>query len=175
MGQEAVWDKANEITAIPLLLELLALNGALATIDAMGTQHQIAQIILERGRSDLLALKANRPAIFKDVQVFFADPPQGLPDGHETIDHEIVDGDHGRINIHRHRVCHDVAWLFSKRRYPDEPNFPGLAMIAMVEAETQRDGKTTRTRRYYLSSDKLDAETFAHAVRCHWHIENRLN
>jgi predicted transposase YbfD/YdcC len=170
LGQEAVSDKSNEITAIPLLLERLALTGALVTIDAIGTQSKIAETIVARGGDYLLALKANWPATFKDVQDFFADPPPGLLDCHET-----TDGDHGRIEIRRHRVCHDVAWLFSDRRYPDEPSFPGLAMIAMVEAETERDGKITRTQRYYLSSAKLDAKAFARAVRCHWHIENRLH
>ncbi len=170
LGQEAVSDKSNEITAIPLLLERLALTGALVTIDAIGTQSKIAGTILERGGDYLLALTANRPATFKDVRDFFADPPPGLLDCHETSD-----GDHGRIEIRRHRVCHHVAWLFSDRRYPDEPSFPGLAMIAMVEAETERDGKTSRTQRYYLSSARLDAKTFARAVRCHWHIENRLH
>ena len=75
----------------------------------------------------------------------------------------------------RHHVCHDIDWLFSDRRYPDEVAFPGLAMIAMVEAETERGGKTSHERRYYLCSAKLDAATFARAVRAHWGIENRLH
>jgi predicted transposase YbfD/YdcC len=170
LGQEAVSGKSNEIAAIPHLLERLALSGALVTIDAIGTQTGIAEIILKRGGDYLLALKGNRPAMFKDVEAFFADPPPGALDSHET-----TDGDHGRIEIRRHAVCHDVDWLFSDRRYPNEVAFPGLAMIAMVEAETMRDGKTTHERRYYLSSAKLDAKTFARAVRCHWHIENRLH
>src|SRR5215203_764792 len=66
LGQEAVAGKSNEITAIPLLLERLALKGALVTIDAIGTQTEIARTILERGGDYLLALKANRPATFKD-------------------------------------------------------------------------------------------------------------
>ncbi|MEI9425568.1 ISAs1 family transposase, partial [Mesorhizobium sp. Cs1299R1N1] len=64
---------------------------------------------------------------------------------------------------------------FSDRRYPGEPRFPHLAMIGMVETKVERNGKTERERRYYLSSAKLDATTFAHAVRTHWHIENRLH
>jgi predicted transposase YbfD/YdcC len=170
LGQEAVAGKSNEITAIPLLLERLALKGALVTIDAIGTQTEIARIILDQGGDYLLALKANRPATFKDVEAFFADPP---PDGVETC--TTIDGDHGRIEVRRHGVCHDVAWLFSDRRYPGEMAFPGLVLIGMVEAETEREGKTTRERRYYLSSTKLDAATFARAVRAHWGIENRLH
>jgi predicted transposase YbfD/YdcC len=166
LGQEAVAGKSNEITAIPLLLERLALHGALVTI---GTQNQIAQAILERGGDYLLALKANRPATLKDVEAFFADPPAGSATCTTT------DGDHGRIEVRRHAVCHDVGWLFSDRRYPGEVAFPGLAMIGMVEAETLREGKTSRERRYYLGSTTLDAATFAQAVRDHWSIENRLH
>jgi predicted transposase YbfD/YdcC len=170
LGQEAVAGKSNEITAIPLLLERLALKGALVTIDAIGAQNGIATSILERGGDYLLALKANRPATFKDVETFFADPPPGALDTCTT-----TDGNHGRIEIRRHAVCHDVAWLFSDRRYPGEVAFPGLAMIGIVASETEREGKLTRERRYYLSSAKLDAAAFARAVRGHWGIENRLH
>ena len=69
----------------------------------------------------------------------------------------------------------DVARLFSDRRYPGEVAVPGLATIGMVEAEVERGGKTGRERRYYLSSAKLGAQTFARAVRAHWGIEDRLH
>lgn len=170
LGQEAVADKSNEIVAIPALLERLHLQGALVTIDAMGTQSEIAETILAGGGNYLLALKENRPATFKDVETFFRDPPPGLVETHAT-----TDGGHGRIETRRHAVCHDVGWLVSDRRYPGEPTFPGLAMIGMVEAETERADKTTRERRYYLSSTKLDATSFAEAARAHWGIENRLH
>jgi predicted transposase YbfD/YdcC len=170
LGQETVSGKSNEITAIPLLLERLALDGALVTIDAISTQTGIAETILKRGGDYLLALKANHPATFKDVETFFADPPPGASETYTT-----TDGEHGRVEVRRHAVCHDVAWLFSDRRYPGEVAFPGLAMIGMVESETEREGKTARERRYYLSSAKLDAEAFARAVRSHWGIENRLH
>jgi predicted transposase YbfD/YdcC len=170
LGQETVSGKSNEITAIPLLLERLALDGALVTLDAIGAQTGIAETILKRGGDYLLALKANRPATFKDVEAFFGDPPPGSIETYTT-----TDGEHGRVEVRRHAVCHDVAWLFSDRRYPGEVAFPGLAMIGMVESETEREGKTARERRYYLSSAKLDAEAFARAVRSHWGIENRLH
>jgi len=170
LGQEAVGGKSNEIAAIPLLLERLALDGALVTIDAIGAQNAIAATILRRGGDYLLALKANRPATLKDVETFFADPPPGTIETRAT-----TDGEHGRIEVRRHAVCHDVTWMFSARHYPGEPTFPGLAMIGMVESTTQRGGKTSRERRYYLSSAKLDAATFARAARGHWGIENRLH
>jgi predicted transposase YbfD/YdcC len=171
LGQEAVSDKSNEIVAIPLLLERLELTGALVTIDAMGTQTQIAEKIVERGGDYLLALKANRPVLHQDVVAFFNDPPVDMLE----VEHATTDGDHGRIEQRRHVVCHQVDWLFSDRRYADEPRFPHLAMIGMVESHTERNGTLTQERRYYLSSAPLDAKAFAAAVRAHWGIENRLH
>lgn len=171
LGQEAVDAKSNEITAIPLLLERLELTGALVTIDAIGTQAAIAETIVARGGDYFLALKGNRPALFADVVAFFADPPTEM-----TLSaHTTTDADHGRIEERRHSVCHNTQWLFSDRRYPDEPHFPHLAMIAMVENHVEREGRKSTERRYYLSSVKLDAQAFAAAVRAHWGIENRLH
>ncbi|MCL4814930.1 MAG: ISAs1 family transposase [Vicinamibacteraceae bacterium] len=172
LGQQAVDDKSNEITAIPVLLERLELAGALVTIDAIGTQIAVAETIRARGGDYLLALKANRPLLLAEVETLFAAPPPEM--AIET--HQTVDGDHGRIETRRHAVCHQLDWLFSDRRYPDEPRFPGLASIGMVESQTEHpDGRTDRERRYYLCSAKLDAQTFARAVRAHWGIENRLH
>lgn len=171
LGQEAIDDKSNEITAIPLLLERLELRGALVTIDAMGAQTDIAEKIVERGGDYLLALKANRPLLHQEVAEFFKAPPADML---EPV-HDTTDGDHARIEERHHVVCHEVDWLFSDRRYTDEPRFPHLAMIGMVQTRVERNGSIERERRYYLSSTKLDAKTFATAVRAHWGIENRLH
>jgi len=171
LGQEAVNDKSNEIVAIPLLLERLELTGALVTIDAIGAQTEIAEKIVGRGGDYLLALKANRPLLHEDVVTFFNDPPADMLE----LEHTTTDGDHGRIEQRRHVVCHEVDWLFSDRRYADEPRFPHLAMIGMVESHSERNGTRTQERRYYLSSAALDAKAFAAAVRAHWGIENRLH
>lgn len=171
LGQEAVAGNSNEITAVPLLLARLELAGALVTMDAIGTQRAVAEAIQARGGDYLPALKANWPATHAEVAAFFAAPPPEMP----VQTHQSTDGEHGRIEVRRHTVCHAVDWLFSDRRYPGEPGFPGLAMIGMVESETERGGRVERQRRYYLGSAKLDAETFARAVRAHWGIENRLH
>src|SRR4051812_9008242 len=192
LGQEATDAKSNEITAIPLLLERLALTGALVTLDAMGCQTKIAHAIQAKGADYLIAVKDNWPNLHGEIERYFETPP-------DRLDHyATTDGDHGRIEIRRHVVSHDVAWLSTDRRFPGEPRFPGLAAIAMVEAEVERGGKpqprfpglaaiamveaeverggkTTLARRYYLSSALLDAPTFARAVRAHWGIENRLH
>lgn len=168
LGQQACDAKSNEITAIPLLLERLALTGALVTIDAMGCQTKIAQAILDKGADYLLAVKDNWPTLSGEIEHYFADALDRDLERFET-----TDGDHGRIEARRHVLSHDVAWLSTDRRFPGEPRFPGLKAIAMVEVE--RDGKTSRERRYFLSSARLDVRLFARAVRCHWHIENRLH
>lgn len=89
--------------------------------------------------------------------------------------HETTDGDHGRIEVRRHYVSHVVDWLSTERRFPGEPCFPALAMVGMVEATVERDGRASVARRYYLSSALLSAKQFAHAVRAHWGVENRLH
>ena len=92
----------------------------------------------------------------------FADPDAA---GVATLSVETSDKDHGRLEIRTHTVCHDIDWLLSDRRYPGEIKFPGLAMIGMVESETERNGKIEWARRYYLCSKKLSAKTFADVVR----------
>jgi len=170
LGQQACEAKSNEITAIPLLLDRLALTGALVTIDAMGCQTKIAQKIIDKGGDYLLAVKDNWPTLCGEIEHYFADAKDADLDWFET-----TDGEHAHIEVRRHAVSRDVEWLSSDRRFPGEPRFPGLKAIAMVEAEVERDGKTSRERRYFLSSALLDARLFARAVRCHWHIENRLH
>jgi len=170
LGQQACKAKSNEITAIPLLLERLALAGALVTIDAMGCQTRIAQAVLDRGGDYLLAVKDNQSNLHDDIRRAFDDPDAALHSHFDT-----TDGDHGRIEVRRHRVSHDVVWLNASRRYPGAPSFPGVRAIAMVEAEVERGSKTSLERRYHLCSLPLDARLFARAVRCHWHVENRLH
>ena len=171
LGQQATEEKSNEITAIPLLLKSLDLNGALVSIDAMGTQTKIAQAIREGGGHYVLALKENWPATFAEVEMLFNEPPSGV--AFET--NQTVDGCHGRIAIRRHSVCRDVDWMNSDRRYPGEPKFPDLAMIGRVETEVERDGKVEHEKRYYLCSTSLSAAMFGQVVRGHWGIENRLH
>ena len=170
LGQEAVAGKSNEIKAIPLLLERLQLSGALVTIDAIGCQTKIAQAIRAKGADYLLAVKGNWPGLHAEIVRYFEDAPTTALDRLET-----TDGDHGRIEVRRHAVTRDIAWLTTGRRFPGEPRFPGLAAVGMVEATVERGGQTSIARRYYLSSAQLDAATFARAVRAPWGIENRLH
>jgi predicted transposase YbfD/YdcC len=170
LGQKAVAGDSNEITAARELLQLIDCRGALVTADAIHCNAPTAEAILARGGDYLLALKANRPATLKDVKDYLADPEAVIAGRHET-----VDANHGRVETRRHTVIHAVDWLFAGPPDKEHPAMPGLKTIAVVEAVVERDGKTTRSTRYYLSSAQLSAEAFAKAARAHWGIENRLH
>ena len=174
IAQRAVPEGENETLAARALLETLALDGLLVTGDAMHAHEGTAQVILEQGGDYLFALKANRPAMLREVEAFFADPPEPL------AVFETTDADHGRIETRRHRVSHSTDWLFSDRRYAGEPRLPGLATLACVEAtriepDGTAAGRTATSTRYYISSATLTPEGFARAVRGHWAIENALH
>lgn len=170
IGQVAAGDKASEIIAARSLLGLLDLTGALVTGDALHCQGETARLIKDRGGDWLFTLKANRPVQHGEVRAWFADPAS-RPDGQHTT----TDADNGRIEVRHHAVSHDVHWMSSDRRHPDEAPMPGLATLGMVASTVTRDGKTSTERRFYLSSATLDAVAFAAAVRAHWRIENSLH
>ena len=169
IAQRAVAEGENETLAARAMLATLALDGVLVTGDAMHAQAATAEVILARGGAYLFQLKANRPAMLREVAAFFAEPPEALP----VV--ETADADHGRIETRRHRVTHEVGWLFSDRRYAGEPRLPGLACIACVEAERREGDRTATSTRYFLSSAPLSPERLAAAVRGHWAIENSLH
>ena len=171
VGQVATGETTNEITAARALLGLIDLNGMLVTGDALHCQGETARLIRERGGAWLFALKANRPVQYAETRAWFADPANTPDDEHTTIDGH----NGGRIEIRRHAVTHDVGWMLSDRRHPDEASMPGLAMLGLVEATVTRQGKTTTQRRFYLSSVAMQAAQFAAATRAHWRIENSLH
>jgi len=174
LGSRAVADKSNEITAIPLLLEELAASGALAgslvTIDAMGCQSDIAETIVDLGGDYLLATKDNQKTAHAEIELYFASAP-----GEEIDVLAEVEKAHGRIETRRHLVSQRIDWMSGKRRYPDEPRFKSLRVIAMVETRIETGGQIRMERRCYVSSRALTAKTFAEAARAHWAIENGLH
>jgi predicted transposase YbfD/YdcC len=170
LGQEAVEEKSNEITAIPALLERLDLEGALVSIDAMGCNPDIAQSILEAKADYLLAVKDNQPTLHADVKSYFETAPATEVERHETLGK-----DHGRLEARAHKVSKVVDWIASERSYPGAPRFPKLTTIAMVESRIERGEKIETERRSYISTRALSAQAFANAVRSHWAIENNLH
>ncbi len=118
----------------------------------------------------MLALKANRPAMYADVEVFFSHPDRGLGEARLTID-----ADHGRLEIRRHWVSGEVSLLFSDLPYKGEPRLPGLKTLALVEAGVICDCKPRLSRRRYVSYAAFTASSFAEAARAYWSIENSLH
>jgi predicted transposase YbfD/YdcC len=170
LGQEAVDEKSNEITAIPALLERIDLQGALVSIDAMGCNANIAQSILDAKADYLLAVKDNQPTLHADIKSYFETAPSGEVERFET-----VGKDHGRIELRAHTVSHVVDWISSERSYPGAPRFPNLVCVAIVESRIERGDKIATERRCYICSRALSAKVFADAVRSHWAIENNLH
>jgi predicted transposase YbfD/YdcC len=170
LGQEAVDEKSNEVTAIPALLERIDLKDALVSIDAMGCNPTIAQSILDAEADYLLAVKDNQPTLHDDIKSYFETAPSSEVERFETIGK-----DHGRIELRTHTVSHIVDWITSERSYPGAPRFPKVVAIAMVESRIERADKIESERRSYISSRALSAAAFAQAVRSHWAIENNLH
>lgn len=170
LGQEAVDEKSNEITAIPALLERIDVAGALVSIDAMGCNPDTAGAIRTAGADYLLAVKQNQPTLHADVESYFKTAPD-----QETETVETLDKGHGRIETRIHKVSTCADWFCSDRAYPGAPRFPHLSTIAMVEGRIEHKDRCTRDRRYYISSRRLSAQQFADAVRSHWAIENNLH
>lgn len=167
LTQRAVDDKSNEITAIPDLLDMLAIEGAIITIDAMGAQKEIASEIVSRKADYVLALKGNQGTLHADVAQFFADPALAA----ECLVHEDVYAGHGRIEERTTRVA-EARWLAELH-----PQWRGLASIVCVAARRtiKKTGQTATEARFYISSLHPDPEASAHAVRAHWSIENNLH
>jgi predicted transposase YbfD/YdcC len=170
LGQEAVEEKANEIVAIPALLERLDLKGALVSIDAIGCNPAIAQAIVEAGADYLLAVKDNQPTLHAEAEHYFATAPV-----EELRCAKTLDKAHGRLEERTHKVSRAIDWIGSERAYPGARRFPNLAVIALVEARIEKKDKTSLERRYYISSRALSPEAFGEAVRSHWAIENSLH
>jgi predicted transposase YbfD/YdcC len=170
LGQEAVDEKSNEITAIPALVERLDLKDALVSIDAMGCNPNIAQSILDAKADCLLAVKDNQPTLHGDIKSYFETAP-----AEEVEQIETVGKDHGRIEVRNHKVSHVVDWIASDRSYPGAPRFPKLTTIGMVESRIERGDKVETERRCYISSRALSAAAFAETARGQWAIENNLH
>lgn len=169
LGQMKVANKSNEIVAIPKLLEMLEIEGAIVTIDAMGCQRTIAKTIIDKKADYVLALKGNQGRLHDDVETFVAE--QKARDFKDTTisRHETVDGDHGRIETRTTTVIHDVAWL------QDRHQWPGLKAVVMVESRREIDDKIERETRLYITSLLLLAAQLGPIIRGHWAVENSLH
>jgi predicted transposase YbfD/YdcC len=169
LGQVKVADKANEIVAIPQLLALLVIEGAIVTIDAMGCQRDIAAQILAQKADYVLALKGNQGTLREDVELFVAEQKANGFKDTEISRHQTIDGDHGRIETRTTTVIHDVAWLQERHAWP------GLNRVVMVESTREIGDKIERETRFYITSLVWLAQQIGPVIRSHWAIENSLH
>ena len=164
LAQIATDAKSNEITAVPKLLAMLSLKGAIVTTDALNCQRAIAQQIVDQGGDYALALKGNQATLHDDVRLFLDDPACKVTTAKPT-----VEADHGRIETRTAMVSSDIDWLQKVHQWP------GLAAIGKVVRIREAPDKTSTEAAYYLLSKALSAERFNEVVRQHWGVENRLH
>jgi len=164
LGQVACAEKSNEITAIPELLRLVEIKGAIITIDAMGTQKAIAAEIIEGGADYVLALKGNQETLHQAVIDYIDEQLDG--DLKQAREHVTVEKGHGREET---RTC---LQLPAPKSLPGFTLWKGLKTVAIVTLRCVRDGKETIEVRYYISSLPRNVRRLARAVRSHWGIEN---
>jgi predicted transposase YbfD/YdcC len=169
LGQVAVDAKSNEITAIPALLELLDINGALVTIDAMGCQKAIARKIKDQGGDYILTVKDNQPTLLADIQQAFAQAAEKDFAGLDHDTHETWDKGHGREEYRCYTVLHDVADIGQADAWA------GLTTIGICYSERTSHGSTSEETRYFIGSKKATAKVYGKALRNHWGIENSLH
>ena len=171
LTQLSVPEKANEIAAIPDILDHLAetgqLEGALVTIDAMGTQVAIADKILGCEADYLLPLKGNQPTFEADVIEYFRAAPAS-----ELTTKTTLEKDHGRIETRIFTASSVVDFLTSARSYPGQPRFKGIQTILKVVNRTEYADRCTCDTRYYICSAPLDIGRLADATRAHWGVES---
>ncbi len=166
LGQVATAEKSNEITAIPQLLSLVDIRGAIITIDAMGTQTAIAETIIDGGGDFILALKGNQESLYKATVAYIDEQIEANFEGIDARIHETVETQHGR------QETRTYIQMPAPRSLPGFGRWKGLMTIGMVILSCVRDGKTTHDARYFISSLPVQVKQFAQAVRSHWGIEN---
>jgi predicted transposase YbfD/YdcC len=169
LGQVAVDAKSNEITAIPALLELLDLRGALVTIDAMGCQKDIAAKIVAGGGHYALTVKDNHPHLLEDIQDAFATALDTNCAGLEHDTYARRERGHGREEYRCYTVLHNTAGI---RQCAD---WAGLTTIGLCYSERTVAGKTTTEVRYFIGSKRASAKYYGDGLRNHWGIENSLH
>jgi predicted transposase YbfD/YdcC len=169
LGQLKVDDKSNEITAIPQLLRMLGLEGAIVTIDAMGCQKEIAKTIIEQGAEYVLALKDNHPTLHGEVQLLFEDIKAERLDGITSARHTTVDADHGRLETRHYWITSDIECLGVKGSWAN------ITSVGLVESHREGGGAVSSEQRFFLTSLPSDVVRFSHAVREHWGVENALH
>ena len=169
LGQVAVDGQSNEITAIPPLLELLDLHGALVTIDAIGCQKAIAKKIVAGGGDYVLVVKGNQERLMTDIQETVGRALEGELPAAKVRQCTTTEKGHGRVESRSCVVITDLAGLRERQQWPH------LTTVGMCCRERTVDGQTTTEVRYFIGSRRMGARRYAQALRSHWGIENQLH
>lgn len=170
LGQLACDEKSNEITAIPQLLETLEITGCIVTIDAMGTQTEIAKKIREGGADYILSLKSNQLNLYNDVKLFMDEYCKDSEAKEKGIYAYTLDNSHGRLEKRECYVCNDIGWLNNREKWID------LYGIGMIVSTVEEKGHKSEQRHYFIySCSNLTADELMKAKRAHWGIENSLH
>ncbi len=164
LAQIATDAKSNEITAVPKLLGMLALKGAIVTTDALNCQRAIAEQIVDQGGDYALALKGNQDTLFDDVVLLLDDPELKA-----STSEPVVEADHGRIETRTAMVSTEIDWLTKQHQWP------GLKAIGKVVRVRETAQNTSTETAYYLLSAALTPQRFNEVVRQHWGVENSLH
>ena len=164
LGQLAVAEKSNEITAIPDLLELIDIEGAMVSIDAMGTQKAIAEKIISEKGDYLLAVKGNQESLEEEIKAAFATTSP-------SSTYSVTSKEHGRIEKRACTVVEDLSFV------DEAVNWKGIQAIIRIERvrEVIADNKISSEIQYYICSKKLTANVANRYARSHWSIENKLH
>ena len=166
LGQVKTDQKSNEITAIPKLLDLLSIKGAIVTIDAIGCQKNIASKIVEKKADYVLAVKNNQKSLRRDIEDGFKHA-QNIH--HIFPSYSEADKGHGRIETRTIDVINSLDWA------PATLAWPGAKSICRLTSTREIKGKISSEKRYYISSLSGNPSDFARAIRGHWGIENCLH
>jgi predicted transposase YbfD/YdcC len=155
LGQVATEEKSNEITAVPKLLEMISLKGAIVTAEALNCQRSIAVTVVEKGGDYVLALKGNQGTLFEDVRLYLDDPAHASA---LSVSKPDVDGDHDRIETREACLCTKIGGL---RHHA----WPGLAVVVKVPRTHEINGATSQETAYYLLSPPLPAARFGEVAQ----------
>jgi predicted transposase YbfD/YdcC len=168
IGHKKVDGKSNEITAIPELMDLLDLRGAIITADALNTQKEVAKKAIEKGADYVLPVKGNHKGLLEDIELLFKD----------ALGHEFkgVDGDqYETLEKSRGRVEKRLYYSIDAEDLPDREKWMGIKSLGMVIRERAVQDKSTKETVFYISSCEVDAQLLGRSVRDHWQVENDLH
>jgi|SRR5271157_1783806 len=169
LGQQKCYEKSNEIIAIPELLKMLDIKGSIITIDAMGTQKNIANKIIEKNADYILALKGNQGNLYQEVVDLFDKIKTQQFEYYIYQQDTEIDKGHGRIETRHCVTINNLDWLYEIQYWK------GIKSIAKITSTVFKNEQETTEVRYYISSLDGNANLINRAVRKHWHIENKLH